>query len=72
MKHDGKSGFIYYVRQGKLAEIEFEMGNGMLLYFSSTNGWSLPTKAAFTEIERESVLSDIRDQLNGKYVIEVS
>ncbi len=61
LKSHGRSGFIYCVDKGRVAEIEFELGiNGLIPYFDSVEHWVLPTKTTITKEEKEK----LKQQLN--------
>ena len=72
LKSHGRSGFLYITDNGKIAEVEFELGiNGLILYFSSLTNWSLPTKEALTVDEKQKIKSDINNwATNTKNAIE--
>jgi len=54
LKSHGRSGFIYLVDKGRIAELEFELGvNGLILYFDTVDHWTIPEKTKMTEEERE-------------------
>lgn len=60
IKSHGRTGFIYVVDNGKIAEIEYELGmNGLILYFNSLTNWSLPKKQTLTIDEKQKIKIDI-------------
>lgn len=60
LKSHGRSGFLYIADNGKIAEVEFELGmNGLILYFNSLTTWSLPTKQTLTVDDKQKVRNDI-------------
>ena len=72
LKSHGRSGFLYITDNGKIAEVEFELGmNGLILYFNSLTNWSLPTKQTLTVDEKQKIKSDINNwATNTKNAIE--
>lgn len=60
LKSNGRSGFLYITDNGRIAEVEFELGiNGLILYFNSLTNWSLPTKQTLTVDDKQKVRNDI-------------
>ena len=60
LKSHGRSGFLYITDNGRIAEVEFELGmNGLILYFNSLTNWSLPTKQTLTVDDKQKVRNDI-------------
>ncbi|MBI9055534.1 MAG: hypothetical protein JEY96_17050 [Bacteroidales bacterium] len=60
LKSHGRSGFLYIAENGKIAEIEFELGvNGLILYFNNMTNWSLPIKQSITKEEKQGIKSKI-------------
>lgn len=60
LKPHGRSGTLYYVKNGRITEIEFELGmNGLILWFDSVNQWSLPNKKNLTKDEKEEIKNAI-------------
>jgi hypothetical protein len=60
LKSHGRTGFIYVVDNGKIAEIEFELGvNGLILYFSNMTNWELPTRLLMTTEEKLNIRNKI-------------
>ena len=60
LKSHGRSGFLYITDNGKIAEVEFELGmNGLILYFDGLTNWSLPTKQILTKDEKQKIKNDI-------------
>ncbi len=42
LKSHGRSGFIYIVDKGRVAEIDFELGiNGLMLFFGKVESWTI-------------------------------
>ena len=72
LKSHGRSGFLYITDNGKIAEVEFELGmNGLILYFNSLTDWSLPTNQIITVEEKQKIKSDINNWArNTKNAIE--
>ncbi|HET6994704.1 MAG TPA: hypothetical protein VFI06_06965 [Chitinophagaceae bacterium] len=62
LKSHGRTGFLYITDNGKIAEVEFELGmNGLILYFNSLTNWSLPTKELLTADEKQKIKIDIKN-----------
>lgn len=60
LKSHGRTGFIYVVDNGRIAEIEFELGvNGLILYFSNMTNWELPTRLLLTTEEKLNIRNKI-------------
>jgi hypothetical protein len=60
LKSHGRSGFLYITDNGRIAEVEFELGmNGLILCFNSLTNWSLPTKQTLTVDDKQKVRNDI-------------
>lgn len=60
LKSHGRSGYIYFVDKKRIAEIDFELGvNALILFFSRTNYWALPTKQTLTEDEKQKIKNKI-------------
>jgi hypothetical protein len=60
LKSHGRSGYIYYVANGKIAEIDFELGvNALILFFSRTINWELPQKLPLNTEEKQNIRIDI-------------
>lgn len=60
LKSHGRSGYIYFVDKKRIAEIDFELGvNALILFFSRTNSWVLPTKQTLTEDEKQNIKNKI-------------
>ncbi|MBK8243661.1 MAG: hypothetical protein IPK88_09560 [Saprospiraceae bacterium] len=72
LKSHGRSGFLYITDNGKVAEVEFELGmNGLILYFNNLTSWSLPTKQIITVDEKQKIKLDINNWArNTKNAIE--
>lgn len=64
-KSNGRNGFFYYVDQKRLAEIEYELGvKGLIIWFDSTDHWSLPNKLSLTTMEKLKIKTDIEKWAN--------
>lgn len=62
LKSHGRSGFLYITDNGKIAEVEFELGmNGLILYFNSLTSWALPTKRKLSTDEKQKIKIDINN-----------
>lgn len=59
-KPHGRSGYIYYVKDRKLAEVEYELGmEGLILWFDSVSEWVLPEHRSFDNGEKEELKNTI-------------
>lgn len=59
-KPHGRSGFIYYVKNNFLSEVEYELGvNGFIIWFDSVKGWVIPVEKEFMEGEKEEFRNSI-------------
>ncbi len=62
LKSHGRRGILYITNNGKIAEVEFELGmNGLILYFNNLTSWSLPTKQTLTADEKQKIKFDINN-----------
>lgn len=62
LKSHGRSGFLYITDNGKITEVEFELGiNGLILYFNSLTNWFLPKKQTLTADEKQKIKIDINN-----------
>ena len=60
LKSSGRSGFLYISENGKIAEVEFELGgNGLVIYFNSLTNWSLPKKQTLMPQEKMKIKNEI-------------
>jgi len=60
VKSHGRSGYIYFVTNGKIAEIDFDLGaNAFILYFSKTTNWELPERLPLTPEEKQNIRNGI-------------
>jgi len=59
-KPHGRSGYVYFVKSGQLAEVEYELGqNGQMLLFDSVIGWTFPVEKEFENGEKDEVKNAI-------------
>ena len=72
LKSHGRSGFLYITDNGKIAEVEFELGiNGIIIYFNSLTNWTLPSKQPLTDNEKTKIKINITNwATKTKNVIE--
>ena len=72
IKWHGRAGTIYFIENGKVCEIEFEMSGvseyDILIYFDSLDSWALPEKKMLTEKEKSTLRKKIIDWLNIKNI----
>jgi hypothetical protein len=60
-KSYGRSGFIYFVDQLRIAEIEFELGtNALILYYNKLANWSLPVQEIMTPSEKQKLKEELK------------
>ena len=56
LKSKGRSGFIYLVDKGRIAEMDYELGiNGLILFFEMIDHWTIPTKIKMTNEEKNEI-----------------
>jgi hypothetical protein len=62
LKSNGRNGFLYYVDNKKLAEIEYELGvNGLIVYFDAVKNWVWPIKETLTAEIIQKIKTDLID-----------
>jgi hypothetical protein len=60
LKSNGRSGYIYIVDKGRIAEVYYELGvNGLILYFQDTTTWTIPVKQELTLTEKQVIKNQI-------------
>jgi len=60
LKPHGRTGYVYIVDNGKIAEVEFEVGvNSLILYFSVMTNWEFPTRILLTTDDKLSIKTSI-------------
>ena len=60
LKSYGRSGFIYFVDKGRIAEIEYELGiKGLIIWFKSTDIWYFPNKQKLTANEKLNIKNSL-------------
>jgi len=60
LKSDGRSGYLYFSQNGKLAEIELELGiSALIVYFSNTTTWILPKEKPLTNSDKQMIKGEI-------------
>jgi hypothetical protein len=63
LKEDGRSGYVYYVENHKIAEVSYELDmNGYYYYFDSLNYWVYPSRIPLTEDEKSTIKKAILGQ----------
>ena len=61
-KSHGRTGYIYFVKNGRLAELEYELGTeGLIVWMESVHGWSIPFQKDFDKDEKEELISSIKE-----------
>jgi hypothetical protein len=56
LKSHGRNGYLYITDNGKIAEVEFELGmNRLIIYFNSLTNWLLPSKQTLTAEEKQKI-----------------
>jgi hypothetical protein len=61
-KPHGRSGYIYYVRNRKLAEVNYELGSeGLIIWIDSVTGWILPEQNNFGIGEKDELKNAITE-----------
>jgi len=72
IKYHGPSGIIYYIDNGKVLEIDFEMSGvreyDLLLYFDNLNGWTIPNNEIFAFKEQSAIREKLLEWLKSKRI----
>lgn len=59
-KSKGRNGYLYYVENGKIAEIEYELEvGGLAMFFRNTNNWFYPNEVELSLEEKEIIKAQI-------------
>lgn len=70
IKHHGRSGMIYYIDDGKVLEISFEMSGvrqyDLLLYFDTIKGWTIPKNEPFAFNQQSEIRERLLEWLKSK------
>ena len=63
----GRGGMIYYIQQGQVLEIEYEIAGGnrvdLIIYFKETTHWALPVKQELLLEQKEAIRQELRSWL---------
>jgi hypothetical protein len=60
LKSYGRSGVLYIVNNGNVAEVDFEWGwRCLMVFFSNMAYWTLPTRQLMTPDEKQKVKDDV-------------
>jgi hypothetical protein len=72
-KSHGRTGFLYYVTNRKIAELEYELGTqGLILWFNASCKWIYPAKQDLDNIEKGDIEKAIQDwATNTKNAIDI-
>jgi len=72
IKYHGRAGMIYYIDNGKVLEIDFEMSEvpqyDLLLYFGNLKGWTIPKNEPFAFIEQTAIIEKHIKWLKSKRI----
>lgn len=72
IKHNGRAGIIYYIDEGKVLEIYFEMSGvpqyDLLLYFDTLTGWTIPKGESFAPKEQSAIKEKLLECLKSKRI----
>jgi hypothetical protein len=72
IKYHGRAGMIYYVDNGNVLEIEFEMSGvpqyDLLLYFDNLKGWTIPKNEPFAFKEQSVIKEKLLEWLKNKRI----
>jgi hypothetical protein len=64
-KSHGRSGFLYYVTDGRIAELEYELGmKGLIVWFDATCKWIYPTKQDLNSKDTNDIKAALQDWAN--------
>jgi hypothetical protein len=59
----GRGGMIYYIQQGRVLEIEYEIAGGnrvdLIIYFEGATHWALPVKQAISPEEKAAIRAQL-------------
>ena len=72
IKYHGRGGMIYYIENGKVLEIGFEMSAvrefDLFLYFDDLKGWTIPSNESFAFKEKSAIREKLLEWLKGKRI----
>ena len=72
IKYHGRCGMIYYIDNGKVLEIYFEMSGvlqyDLLLYFDTLKGWAIPKNEPFAFKEQSEIRERLLEWLKSKRI----
>jgi len=72
IKYHGRGGMIYYVDNGKVLEIDFEMSGipqyDLLPYFDNLKGWAIPKNEPFAFKEQSAIKEKLLEWLKNKKI----
>jgi hypothetical protein len=72
IKNHGRGGMIYYIDNGKVLEIDFEMSGvpqyDLLLYFDNLKGWAIPKNEPFAFKEQSEIRERLLEWLKSKRI----
>jgi hypothetical protein len=72
IKYHGRAGIIYYIDNGKVLEIGFELSGvkqyDLLLYFDTLNGWTIPRNELFAFKEQSIIKEKLLEWLKAKRI----
>ena len=72
IKYHGRTGMIYYIDNGKVLEIDFEMSGvpqyDLHLNFDNLKGWTIPKNEPFAFIEQTAIKEKLLEWLNCKRI----
>ena len=72
IKYHGRAGLIYYIENGRVLEIDFEMSGvpqyDLLLYFDTLKGWTIPKNEPFAFKQQSEIKERLLDWLKSKRI----
>ena len=72
IKYHGRAGMIYYVDNGKVLEIDFEMSGvpqyDLLPYFDNLKSWTIPKNEPFASKEQSAIKDKFLEWLKSKRI----
>jgi hypothetical protein len=72
IKYHGRAGMIYYVDNGKVLEIDFEMSGvpqyDLLPYFDNLKSWTIPKNEPFAFKEQSAIKEELLEWLKSKRI----
>jgi len=72
IKSHGRAGTIYYIEDGKVLEIEFEISGvkqyDIIIFYDSACNWALPSQVKISELEKTQIRERLIEWLKFKKI----